>query len=194
LGARWVVPYAVDPAGGFADPAQRATWLAPLLEAVATAAQEQGSRRLVVAGSEPLALAHPAIPVHFVASTSPEQLLAQMEAGDAVYWMGDPERAAEMLKALTAHRRRAPFWIGPQGGDPVVAERAGEAVAGDWVVWTDAAYNGWAQTHAPATPMAYLVYRATCTALARENDVAADDSLPWQVVAYPIAPDLASVP
>lgn len=43
-GARWVVPFAVDPAGGFADPTQVRIWFAPLLEAVAAAAREQGRR------------------------------------------------------------------------------------------------------------------------------------------------------
>lgn len=146
-----------------------AGWAAPLVQTVAAQAASAGARGLVLAGWNP---AWPALSAAAWSELAglPVRLTdapTDVTGTEAVMWLGAPDTGAAYLNALRRHQPEAPFWLGPAGGDPVFAERT---VAHDrvyWVVWTDDGYNGWAAAHAPSSPSAYLVYRATQEAIRR---------------------------
>ncbi len=181
-------PFALPGATGSTAAPDDAAWAVPLVQTVGTHVAAQGARALVLAGwtagwpdntasrwSELVGL-----PVRL--SDDP----AAVASGEAVMWLGAADTGAAYLADLRARQPDAEFWLGPAGGDPVFAERAATHKRVHWVVWTDDDYNAWAAAHAPSTPSAYLVYRATQAAL-RESVGQASAKLPpstWRVQAY----------
>jgi hypothetical protein len=88
---------------------------------------------------------------------------------EAVFWMGTAEGGAAYLAQLHARLHEAVFMLGPQGEDPVFAERALAAKTGFdkvyWTTWTDNGYTEWTANHFNTSPSAYIVYRAALAAL-----------------------------
>ena len=90
---------------------------------------------------------------------------------DAVFWMGNAADGADYLVRLRPMQPSVPFWLGPQGADPVFAERVATLEFVYWATWLGEYYAQWAVNHTPATPTAYLVYQATRQAIARISAV-----------------------
>jgi branched-chain amino acid transport system substrate-binding protein len=162
----WLTPLVIDPAGGFADPRTPANWATSLVAVVAEAARDQGSKRLLLAGWPPLPGMPPApwpegmgLPV--APGDDPNAVLPT----DSVLHLGNPDQAATYLNVLRTLQPAVPYYLGPQGEDPVFAERAQIGGPVFWVTWVDTAYDAWAAQYQPATPASYRTYRATQQAL-----------------------------
>ena len=95
---------------------------------------------------------------------------------DGILWLGDAQAGAAFLTHLRSTNRTIPFWTTGVGGDPVFSLLLQEQLGGEslgpvyWGVALDGSagsspYGEWAATHAPDTPTAYAVYRATQRAL-----------------------------
>ncbi len=186
-------PFALPNATGSTAAPDDDAWAVPLVQTVGSYVAAHGAQALVLAGWTAGWPDHTAarwsdlagLPVRL--SDDP----ATVVAGEAVMWLGAPDTGAAYLTALRARQPDAEFWLGPAGGDPVFAERAATHERVHWVVWTDDGYNAWAATHAPSTPSAYLVYRATQAAL-RKSVGPANAKLPpptWRVQAYTLGAD-----
>jgi hypothetical protein len=176
----WVVPFAVDPAGGFVGGAAGADWLHPLILAAAEMALTLQCDRLLIIGWPPawradlLAEWSTAVPV--VTTNT----LATIEPADAVLHLGAPAMAAADLAELRTIAPAVPFLLGPQGEDPVFTEQSSMLDQVFWLGWIDSAYEAWAATHQPSTPLAYGVYRATAEAVAAAIDAPPPTNDPWQ--------------
>jgi branched-chain amino acid transport system substrate-binding protein len=195
----WLTPFAVDPVRGFTAPSADPTWATELVAAVAAATRAQGAQTLVLAGQDrgwPMLtdagwVQSAGMPVRQVGLASP--LEAQIQPEDAVLWLGDAESGARFLVALRSQRPSVPFWLGPQGGDPVFAERAAGALENTyWAIRSTVGYNAWAAQHSPSTPNAFLVYLATQQALAAISGAAPQPGPPWRHVFFAFQPDGAS--
>lgn len=168
----WVAPFAVARTGGFVELAPQSFtphanstsfWLTTVIEQVGAEMRRQDRTRFVVAGRLEGWLQEDAefwqelagLPVTTV--TEP----ADVQVGDGVLWLDSPDAAAEFLDRLRPTHSTVPIWIGLLGGDSLLRKLR------DWdgpiygMVWHNADYASWANTHEPATPTAYLVYRAT---------------------------------
>jgi hypothetical protein len=189
--ATWFLPFAAEPDGGFAALAA-VDWSVQLVAAVAAAAPAQGGERLVLAGRTP---GWPAFSAERWAEVAGLPVLvsddpAAVTARDAVFWLGSPDAAAAYVQALFAVHPEIPFWMGPQGGDPVFLERSRIGRPVYWATWLDAGYPAWAEAHPDlATPSAYQVYRATLAAIARVTGRDVFSPLPWQVSLFQLDPD-----
>lgn len=97
---------------------------------------------------------------------------------DGILWLGDAEAGAAFLAHLRTQDRSIPFWTTSIAGDPVFSWLLLERLETEGlplgpVYWglafdeSGSEYGEWAATHAPATPAAYAVYRATQKALAQ---------------------------
>ncbi len=165
----WVTPYAIDAATGqFVNPALDMTWATGLVVAVAHAVQSQGHARLVLAGRTP------GWPQRSVAAWTeltgfPVVVIDaanEVQSADAVFWMGNAADGADYLARVRPLQPAVPFWLGPEGGDPVFAERMTTPYGPVyWATWLGEDYAQWAANHTPATPTAYLVYQATRQAI-----------------------------
>jgi branched-chain amino acid transport system substrate-binding protein len=174
----WLAPFAVN-ANGFADPDIPKIWLEPLVMAVAEAAQRQGCTQLVLAGwPDPLVAGSKdfksLLPV--VQDENP----AAVQRTEAVLYLGDPDQAAIYLRGLRTQQPDAPFFLGPQGEDPVFAEHAQISGPVYWVTWLDEGYDGWAAQRESASPAAYRVYRATQQILAQIAGKESPPSAGWK--------------
>ncbi len=151
----WIVPTMISQAGTFADPARGTAWATGLLEAIAASARSQGAKRLMIVGLSSawpqLAAIQPGqyagLPVTYISEAG--QALTVVETGDTVLWLGSPAEGARFFGSLRYSQPSVPFWMGPQGGDPVFAGRA--AVAGPIyrATWSDDGYQPWATSHSP---------------------------------------------
>jgi branched-chain amino acid transport system substrate-binding protein len=188
-----LAPFALPGVTSVTAAADADAWAAPLVQTVGGHVAAGGARALVLAGwtagwpdyaaarwSELAGL-----PVRL--SDDP----AAVAAGEAVMWLGAPDTGAAYLAALRARQPDVDFWLGPAGSDPVFAEQTATRERVYWVVWTDDDYNGWAAAHAPSTPSAYLVYRATQEALRKSVGPvnAVLSPLTWRVQAYTLGAD-----
>jgi len=104
-----------------------------------------------------------------------------------VLWLGDPAGGARYLADLRAGQSAVPVWLGPQGGDPVFAERMNGKTPGlfdgvYWATWEAIGYNA---PNFPDTPDAQLVYLATRAALDQLVDVSAVDSMSLPALRMP---------
>jgi len=187
----WQRPYApaVDPTTASAGADE---WAIGLVRAAARGVIQEGASSLVVAGWTPgwpaltpaLWSAAAGIPVRL--DDSP----ATVQNDEAVFWMGSPEGAADYLAALRQRQLSAPFWMGPQGDDPIFVERAASFDRVFWAIWTDAGYNNWVEQHATPSPTAYLVYKAAVAAVqSATNQRANAPQQPWFVQAYAVNAD-----
>ena len=169
----WIVPFAVAPGEAFADPVAGQAWATGLVAAVGKAARSQGAQALILAGESagwPVLTAAAwseaaGMPVRVATDKEVGAAVAEVRADDAVFWLGSPAAAAEFVTALRQSQPETPFWMGPQGGDPVFAERAGTTDHVYWATWSDIDYNTWLAQHTPSTPSAFQVYLATRQAI-----------------------------
>jgi len=167
----WLAPFAVLPeTGQIGDPRADTAWATDLVSAVAQAARHQHAQRLVLAGWTPgwpqfSAEAWTKLIGMPVLITDEGNAIAKT---DAVFWLGNPVGAALYLANLRAVYPSVPFWLGPQGGDPVFVERVKSRGPVYWATWLGADYDQWATQHPDlATPAAYLVYQATRRSIGR---------------------------
>lgn len=189
----WLMPLAVTvETKDFADPPNNATWAIRLIAVVAGKVQREHTQRLVLAGwtpgwpqlSDDAWTAQVGMPVHISADSN------IVTTTDAVFWLGNPEDAAPYLHELRKNQPSVPFWLGPQGGDPVFVERAKISGPVYWAIWLGTDYAAWAAHHNPATPFAYLVYQATrqsILAIAGQPDASIVSS--WKVQMFAIGID-----
>jgi len=189
----WVLPFGIAPeTNQFAEPRTAAAWATRLIATVAAQARQQHAQRLVLAGwtpgwpqlSEAAWTAESGMPVRLLDDAQ------KVVATDAVFWLGSPDGAATYLGGLRKSQPTVPFWLGLQGGDPVFAERAKLSGPIFWATWLGDDYAEWAAHHEPATPFAYLVYRATRQSIAALAGHANQGKEPvWRVQMFAIGSD-----
>ena len=118
---------------------------------------------------------------------------AAVGENEAVFWMGTAEDGAAYLARLRTQLHAEPhpavFVLGPQGEDPVFAERVLAAQTGldkvYWTTWTDNGYTEWTANHFSQSPGAYIVYRAAVAALQAATAQRHDEPSPsWFVQSY----------
>lgn len=193
-GVPWIAPYAVDPTGGFADPATSDAWATGLVAAAGDAARRQGAQVLVLAGDD---TGWPAIsieewatvagmPVTRLAGSASD--VAALSGDEAIFWLGAPAAAADFINLLRPLHSEMPLWIGLGGSDPVLTERANIDRKLYWLAWSNPHYNGWAAQHTSPTPEAFLVYQATQAAIDAVRG-AATSTEPWHVELFEYGPD-----
>lgn len=192
----WLAPFAIDANGSFAPVNQPERWVQPWLGAMAQAARQQGYSRLVVAGW-PAVWSQPAFESaagFIVLSDDP----AIVQPGDAVLHAGDAATVAGYLHALRARQPNVPLYLGFQGEDPVFKEHSQITDEVYWMVWLDDSYEAWTAEHGIESPLRYLVYRATITAIQVANGespagglrihwYAFDENGHWRAVREPVS-------
>jgi hypothetical protein len=146
-------------------------WAEGLVAAAGSLARRQGAQSLVIAGWTP-GWPHLAPSRWAEIAGLPVRLHddpAAVGPQTAVFWMGSAEDGANYLGELRRAHPAAPFVLGPQGEDPVFAERVlgngGGLDYTHWTTWTDAGYTAWTVDHSIESPNAYLAYRAASAAL-----------------------------
>jgi hypothetical protein len=161
----WRTPFAIDPTGGgFGQPVAPDRWLAPLVAAVATAAQLEGAHHLLVAGAPaPLPAVHYPLPVIIVPDTS--DIITRLDANSALLWLGRPDQGARLLVDLRRWAPDLPVWLGPASYDLVFAGQAPLTGRLFWVVWQLSEYNKSVLRQNSSSPVGQLVFLATCDAL-----------------------------
>ena len=190
----WYVPYAspLTP-DGRADPADFAAqrWLLPLIQRVARLEAQRGQQRLLLVGGTLPWSADAALDAVLPILRSDE--LADITAQDAVFWLGDVADGARYLCRLRAQQPMVPFWLGPAGDTPLVAELCPISGPVAFVTWLDDGYVEWAQAHDLPSPLAYLTYRATRQAIAQINGEQTPGVPAWRITYFTIQPDGSSV-
>jgi branched-chain amino acid transport system substrate-binding protein len=207
---QWLLPFALDPAGGFLDAHHLAAWLTnerwaqQFVLSASRSLHANGYQRLLLAGAtlnsldrQPgQALLAEAIQQESALPVEPFQTLAQITEQDAIFWLGDAETGAEFFNQLRQQHAKPPFWLGMQSADPIFAERAAMRGPVFATIWSNAGYSSWAAQHAGATPFAYLVYQATRTAITNLSPSAPskvlENATAWQVICLKIQPDRTS--
>ena len=200
--ALWLSPLHVAAEGGFLAPpaADDQFWATELVRVIAAAARAQGAQRMVLAGQmdgwPDLTDDEWSAAAEMQVRTAGEPDLTGADGDEqvAVLHLGPPDAAAAALRRLRAAGSQASFWLGPAGGDPVFFERAALAETVHWAIWSDREYNGWAQSHAPATPAAYLVYLAARQAIDTIVQAPNDPAAAWQVAVFELGADGISRP
>ncbi len=162
----WIVPYAIDPDGGFADPIASPEWATGLVRAVGAEAKRSGATRLALAGDTagwPDLSDEEWSAIAGVEVATGENL-DDLTTNDALFWMGSAADGAAFLNELRSRFPDIPFWIGPQGEDPVFAEHAESMQKVHWATWVDVAYNDEFSDQSLASPSVYQIYQATLVA------------------------------
>ena len=196
----WIAPYAVDPAGGFADPAVSDAWATGLVAAAGDAARRQGAQLLVLAGDDTgwpaLAVEEwstvAGMPVTRLAGSASD--ITALAGDEAIFWLGAPDTAADFINRLRPVYPDMPVWIALGGSDPVLTERANIDRKLYWLAWSNSHYNGWAAQRTSSTPDAFLVYQATLAAIDAVRGDAATSTVPWHVELFEYGPDGVSRP
>lgn len=184
----WYIPFAPSPPATSRLSAPSQEWLLPLLRAVAAVEAARGAQRLVVAGGAGEWPVTTALALPLLHSDQIEEV----GAGDAVFWVGSAEAGAAYVHALHARPSAVPFWLGPQGDDPVFTEQAAITTGVSFVTWLDDDYPVWSQTHGITSPRAYLTYRATVQAITQINGSTAPTVPTWRIAHFTIQPDGSS--
>lgn len=164
----WIVPYAVDPEGGFASALHSTAWADGLLAAVGAVVRRQGAASLALAGDPSgwpawdgaRGSAIAGLPTRFLYDD-----VASLRPDEAVFWLGAADEAAAFLNAMSSSGAGALFWLGPVGGDPVLAERLKIDSKLYWLTWSNSHYTHRMMSHESLTPSALLIYEATREAL-----------------------------
>ena len=162
----WIVPYAIDPEGGFADPVASHEWATGSVRAIAAEAKRSGATRLALAGnnagwpgfSAEEWSAFAGIEVVYIED------LDDLTTNDALFWMGSAADGAAFLNELRSRFPDIAFWLGPQGEDPVFAEHVASMQKVHWATWVDVAYNDEFSDQALTSPSARQIYQATLVA------------------------------
>jgi hypothetical protein len=176
----WVVPFAVNPVGGFMTGAAGAEWLRPLIVAAAEMSLALEGERLLIIGWPPAWSADPLIEWSTAVPVVVTDALTGVAPADAVLHLGTPAVAAADLAQLRTVAPDVPFLLGPSGDDPIFAEHSATLDRVFWLGWSDAGYGAWAATHQPSTPLAYGVYRATLETVAAAMNTTPPAAHPWQ--------------
>jgi len=194
----WYAPFApptLQPAG---DPAD---WALPLVREAARLAAIQGAQQLVLAGwtSGWPELSNDEWTAGLGMPALLDDVPAHVQSSDAVFWLGSAEGGATYLNELRKLQPNVTFWIGPEGSDPIFAERATGLERTYWLGWNDQRYNQWAATHPSSSPSHYLIYRATQAALeaatgAHTSGASAEAEDTWLVQAFVADADGKSIP
>lgn len=151
----WSIPYLAEQAED--------QWFQQLTATVNLVAQQQGAERLVIVSIDDT-LAVPDVAT--LPMVVEKQLdVEQIQSTDAVFFFGPPAEAAETFLLLRQRHAFVPFWMGPQGGDPIFLERAARADGAYWATLLDNEYDSWRERYEPSSPAAYQVYRATVDAI-----------------------------
>ena len=148
-GDRWLHPFA---------PSGDANWAADAVDA-AVAFAEGERHTLVLAG---IPTGWPQTNVGAVAGVD------DVQAGDAVLWLGDAALGADFAQALWQRLPDAPIGLYAAGVE-TFRQRLEKGMTGPLFVvgWIDDDYAVWAASHSPNTPAAYAVYRLTADTLRR---------------------------
>jgi len=198
-GVPWIVPYAVDPTGGFADPATSDAWATELVAVAGSAARGQGAQVLALAGD---ATGWPTLTADewtavagmpAVLLTGAGYDMTNLTGDEAIFWLGAPDAAAAFVNRLRPLYPDMPVWIGQGGSDPVLTDLANIDRKLYWLAWSNPHYNGWAAQHTSPTPDAFLVYQATQAAIDAVRG-AATSTEAWHVELFEYGPDGLSRP
>jgi hypothetical protein len=195
-GLFWVLPDAIDPTGGFAPPDAPPLGATALVMTVAEAASKQGSTRLVIAGWLPTlaAFTQALLPAAASLPVVVSDDVNTVQPSDAVLHLGNPDQVAADFNRLRTRHPAIPYYVGPQGEDPVFVERAQVAGPLYWVTWVDADYAQWAAIHGSASPAAYRTYRAAQGVLAFLQAQPAPHWSRWEAQFFRVTPDGTSEP
>lgn len=182
-------------------------WSIALVRTVSVMARSQGAERLIISGWQPdwptlseRWVQEAQIPISIAKHETDQDGMVgpfmDVEPSDAVLWLGEPDRAVQVLNTLRQQQPTVPFWMGFGGGNPIFRERTNKFDFVYWAIWDHSDYNRWAETHEPATPTAYLVYLATRKAIAHITGYELEAPLPseWQLKFFEILPDGSSIP
>lgn len=205
-------PFAVAPAGGFADPTQNSDWVTGLIQTIARTVQKDGKTQLFLAGwidglpdySEQEWTELINIDIKLLSSFERidgkilnQELLREnfFTRSSAIVWLGSAEQGARFASELWKINPEITIWTGAQGGDPIFGERLEERGALYWATWSNPGYEQWAATHQPASPATYLVYLATRAAIVSiqtpNREVA---EMPWAVRCFRVDDANANIP
>ncbi len=202
----WFLPFELDPAVGMASAVAPSRWAQALLDAVATAARQQGHDRLVLAGDsagwppeEELAKMETPLPVALLNGATADLLnTSVLNERDALFWLGDPASGAEYFETIRQAHPEISFWLGPWGSDPIFRERTTAPRFVYWVSWIDDGYKAWQQAATrhgiPDSPAAYLTFRATVAALVTVDLLPPAPTAHWQLQTFAIQEDGTSQP
>jgi len=170
---RWLRPYA---------PTENDGWAAVAVARAAAYAEREG-RTLLLAGRGP---GWPQMDVEMAAKSG------DVQAGQAVLWLGDAAAGADFALAVWKQRPGAPFGLYSAGAE-TFRRRVGEKMGGAvfLVGWIDERYAAWARNHSPHTPAAYTVYRQTADTLDRL--AGATPATRWQAAIFLLDADGALV-
>ena len=185
-GIPWLVPALVAPEGGFANP-QTSAWLEAQVDFVAS---HSSATRVLLLGlptawSLPVNASTPVLRVNVL-----DGALATVGDGDALLWLGRPDVGARWLAALRVENPDTQFWLANQAGLAIFVAQPADLDAIQWLLLTDFKYNLW--SHSDDSPMQpsdatrYLVYRATCDALAGLAEASSVTQDIWQLQSRPL--------
>lgn len=180
----WIVPYAVNPEGGFASPVHATAWAEGLIAAVGAAVQRQGADALAMAGDasgwpawdETRWSAITGLPTRFLHDDG-----ASLQPGEAIVWLGAADEAAAFLNAMSDRGEDILFWLGPAGGDPVLAERLQIDSKLYWLTWANLHYTEPKAETDRWMPSTRLVYEATRAALKAITGTGAPPAPSWHI-------------
>lgn len=167
-----IVPFAVDPAGGFRDASALDVLAASALDqtrVVANAAVEQGAERLLLASDASLgdslvaqlASLDAPLPLLALPPLAQVELDAALRPTDALLWFGTPDAALPWIKAVRALQPNLPVWLSAQANAPLFVSRTQSYRGLYWSSWHSVDYTG----PSSLSPSAQLVYSATRAAL-----------------------------
>lgn len=187
----WLAPGVLTSAG-FTSPPATAAALSEFIAGIAPLLHQQGVQRLALAGwpASPSLMATLKAPIPLAAV----EQTAEVQARDAVLWLGDAVAGAAFLTQLRQVQPQVPFWLGLQGEDPVFAAFTPIRSQVYWASWANSGYDEWAKTHSPSTLTAYQVYLATQQAIARLADSTLEPQNPWVVRCFSLTSNGASQP
>lgn len=189
----WIAPFAVDPAGGFAQPEKASAWATELIRTVVQSNQQAGRLYLVgwtpgwpqLSSQEWQAIL--GIDIQMIdGSTLIRGIIdSKVDDQDLIFWLGSAEEGADFVNQLWQVRPERVVWSSVQADDPVFAERLQFHGALNWATWSNDAYETWATTHTPATPMAYLTYLATRSAISQLQSLPDSSAeIAWSVTCF----------
>lgn len=180
----WIVPYAVNPEGGFASPFRSTAWAEGLIAAVGAAVQRQGATALAVAGNangwpvwdEEHWSALAGLPTRFLRNNG-----AFLQPHEAIFWLGAADEAAAFLNAMPELGFDFLFWLGPTGSDPVLGERLQIDRKLYWLTWSNLPYTTQETGTDRWMSSTRLVYAATRAALGVVTKAGAASAPSWRI-------------
>jgi branched-chain amino acid transport system substrate-binding protein len=184
----WLVPFAINPTGGFVAPHEDGAWAVPLVRAAAAAAAQLGSQRLVLvgwmAGWPQLITAQSDFALPLLMEPNPT-----IQPTDAIFWLGDAKEGAVYFTALRARFPEAPFLLAPYAADPIFSEQTQISGPVYLLYWQDDGYEPWRTRYPDLPPSAYLTYRATQVAITQILGETTLEAASWRIQTVALASD-----